>query len=238
MMMMDTGLHQSSAVFNQLKFNTLMGLCRLVRDRRSEVYRCTLRPFGKRASVYHASLRSFQRLVQESEHHPSRSLFSIRCNFHTYNFLIRDRPKLSAPDKVQIHRESKSIARVPLVRIPISKYIPPSLHIVQGLAQNIISWIEKANPNQISALEDVYKSLGAQKQAWYQFFYWQSCAKYAVNEKCGAFEELLTLLGQIQSMAKSTFLSNEQVIMLGKLTHGFFLCLRVKLFKFSVVTFP
>uniref|UniRef100_A0A915E653 Uncharacterized protein n=1 Tax=Ditylenchus dipsaci TaxID=166011 RepID=A0A915E653_9BILA len=54
------------------------------------------------------------------------------------------------------------------------------------------------------------------------------------NEKCGALEELLTLLVQIQSMAKSTFLSNEQVILLGKLTHGFFLCLREHFLDASV----
>uniref|UniRef100_A0A915DKM6 Uncharacterized protein n=1 Tax=Ditylenchus dipsaci TaxID=166011 RepID=A0A915DKM6_9BILA len=91
----------------------------------------------------------------------------------------------------------------------------------------------------------------SQKQAWYQSFTGNHVRRLLTgdgpkkivdivrcNEKCGAFEELLTLLGQIQSMAKSTFLSNEQVIMLGKLTHGFFLCMRVKLFKFSVVTFP
>uniref|UniRef100_A0A915CY05 Uncharacterized protein n=1 Tax=Ditylenchus dipsaci TaxID=166011 RepID=A0A915CY05_9BILA len=95
----------------------------------------------------------------------------------------------------------------------------------EGLAQNIISWIEKANPNQISALKDVYKSLGTQNRPGTNLLLAILCA-VRCNEKCGAFEELLTLLGQIQSMAKSTFLSNEQVIILGKLTHGFFLCRR------------
>uniref|UniRef100_A0A915DVY2 Uncharacterized protein n=1 Tax=Ditylenchus dipsaci TaxID=166011 RepID=A0A915DVY2_9BILA len=83
-------------------------------------------------------------------------------------------------------------------------------------------------------------SLGAQKQAWYQSFTGNHVRKLLTgdgphkiaqavccNEKHEGYEQLLTLLGQIQSMAESTFLSNEQVIVLGKWTDEFFLCLKV-----------
>uniref|UniRef100_A0A915EQF4 Uncharacterized protein n=1 Tax=Ditylenchus dipsaci TaxID=166011 RepID=A0A915EQF4_9BILA len=165
-------------VFNQLKFNTLIG--------HDVVWYVTgdLKFIGAlyghlgSASVYPCI---FAKLPKISSKKVSIIQAVVSFQFdaiHTYNFLIRDRPKLSAPEKVQIHLESKSIARVPLVRIPISNIIPPSLHIVQGLAQNIISWIEKANPNQISALEDVYKRLGAQNRPGSNLLLAIMCADY------------------------------------------------------------
>uniref|UniRef100_A0A915DJ61 DALR anticodon binding domain-containing protein n=1 Tax=Ditylenchus dipsaci TaxID=166011 RepID=A0A915DJ61_9BILA len=78
-------------------------------------------------------------------------------------------------------------------------------------------------------------------QAWYQSFTGNHVRKLLTgdgphkiaqavccNEKHEGYEQLLTLLGQIQSMAESTFLSNEQVIVLGKWTDEFFLCLKEK----------
>uniref|UniRef100_A0A915DJ68 Uncharacterized protein n=1 Tax=Ditylenchus dipsaci TaxID=166011 RepID=A0A915DJ68_9BILA len=88
--------------------------------------------------------------------------------------------------------------------IPISNIILPSLHI---------------------ALEDVYKSLGAQKQAWYQSFNGNH-VRSTCNEKCGAFERTSHFAWTDPVDGEVNFLSNEQVIMLGKLTHGFFLCLK------------
>uniref|UniRef100_A0A915DYX1 Uncharacterized protein n=1 Tax=Ditylenchus dipsaci TaxID=166011 RepID=A0A915DYX1_9BILA len=58
----------------------------------------------------------------------------------------------------------------------------PSLHIIQGLCQNVINWIEKAEPSLLSKLEEVYRSLGAEKQAWYQSFTGNHCRKLLTGD--------------------------------------------------------
>uniref|UniRef100_A0A915CYC5 Uncharacterized protein n=1 Tax=Ditylenchus dipsaci TaxID=166011 RepID=A0A915CYC5_9BILA len=80
-------------------------------------------------------------------------------------------------------------------------------------------------------LEEVFKSLGAQKQAWYQSFTGNHCRKLlagdgpkriadviAGNSKHSAVEKLLTVLGEAQGLAKAAFLNCAEVEQLSELT--------------------
>uniref|UniRef100_A0A915CVC8 FLYWCH-type domain-containing protein n=1 Tax=Ditylenchus dipsaci TaxID=166011 RepID=A0A915CVC8_9BILA len=100
----------------------------------------------------------------------ARTLSSIDGCFRFYQRNTAGRSAISNSEKTMLHRQWLSIAKHPLVKIPIENVIPPSLHIIQGLCQNVIGWIEKREPLLVKELEEVFKSLGAQKQAWYQSF--------------------------------------------------------------------
>uniref|UniRef100_A0A915ENK0 Uncharacterized protein n=2 Tax=Ditylenchus dipsaci TaxID=166011 RepID=A0A915ENK0_9BILA len=144
------------------------------------------------------------------------------------------RSAISNSEKTLLHRQSLSIAKHPLVKIPIENVIPPSLYIIQGLCQNVLDWVEKREPSL--------------KQAWYQSFTGNHCRKLlsgngpkriadviAGNSKHAAVEKLLTVLGQAQRLAKAAFLNCAEVEQLSELTKSFFQCLRVSQVIFCLI---
>ena len=108
--------------------------------------------------------------------YPLRTPYSIDQGRlqHLYYFT----PEMNAKQRLELTKNTKSISKEPLLQVPICNVIPPSLHIVQGLAQNLIKIIESMFPLIVPALEKIYKSLGADKQAFYQTFTGNFCLLY------------------------------------------------------------
>uniref|UniRef100_A0A915D4U0 Uncharacterized protein n=1 Tax=Ditylenchus dipsaci TaxID=166011 RepID=A0A915D4U0_9BILA len=177
-------------------------------------------------------------LLREDADYPLRTLWSIENGSLSYVFSGGD--SLPAKDKAALRRKVCSIVKEPLIQVPPSNIVPPSLHLIQGLAQKLIEWIEEVDEALVPALETIYKELGADKQAWYQTFTGNHVKKILSGvgpEKIAnvisghpihsTFRKLLSLLGKMQCLAKSAFLSDEEIGQFEGWSEDYFRCMKV-----------
>lgn len=106
---------------------------------------------------------------------PARTLDSITIAAAYYQSKNSD--VLRQQDKTQLNKTSKAISMLPAVDIAVSQIIPSSLHIIQGLGQDLIKLMEKEadklsteEENRRQKLDDVYEQLGASQKKYFQKF--------------------------------------------------------------------
>uniref|UniRef100_A0A915DHE6 Uncharacterized protein n=1 Tax=Ditylenchus dipsaci TaxID=166011 RepID=A0A915DHE6_9BILA len=146
----------------------------------------------------------------------TRTLSSINECFSLYQRKTEGRSSSSNSEKTALHRQSLSIAKQPLVKIPIENVIPPSLHIIQGLCQNVIDRIEKREPLLVKNRKRCSKVSVHRNRPATEWFSGNHCRKLlagdgpkriadviAGNSKHSAVEELLTVSGTTVRADKS-----------------------------------
>lgn len=107
---------------------------------------------------------------------PARTLGSIAVNSKFFEIKTSEAPNASSQVKASITKISKSIVLQPCVLIEVERIIPSSLHVIQGLCQNILKTLESeaeklsSDVDLVKQLEIVYKSLGADKRQYFQMF--------------------------------------------------------------------
>uniref|UniRef100_A0A915DMT9 Uncharacterized protein n=1 Tax=Ditylenchus dipsaci TaxID=166011 RepID=A0A915DMT9_9BILA len=169
--------------------------------------------------------------------YPARTLFSIDQGFCRY--LYFSDAALSRKRTEQLGKNSKSISKQPILNVPIAHIVPPSLHIVQGLAQNTVNLMEEMNPELVPQLEIVYRSLGADKQNFYQTFTGNHIRKLLTGEvhqnrtyvaswiDAECFLQAAIATREIQSYARASFLVEDEIDHFETKTNQFFECMRV-----------
>lgn len=148
----------------------------------------------------------------------------------------------SASQKTKLNKECKSCTMEPALKIPVTNIIPSSLHVIQGLGQDLIKLLEKeakvlstADNDLCKKLDNVYEKLGASKKPWFQQFTGNHfrllltgdgpariTAVVKASKHFDAFHKLLTLLGQLQGYAKASFLEQADIDEFGVLANNYF----------------
>uniref|UniRef100_A0A915CWN1 Uncharacterized protein n=1 Tax=Ditylenchus dipsaci TaxID=166011 RepID=A0A915CWN1_9BILA len=111
-----------------------------------------------------------KKLFKESTIHPTRTIFSLEQSYLRHQFYTQDKSVLIRKEFTKLRSDCYSVTRRQLLKIQPCNFIPPSLHLIQGLCQDILKAMEESEPILVENFEAVYKSLKADKKAWHQHF--------------------------------------------------------------------
>lgn len=141
----------------------------------------------------------------------------------------------------EFNRQHCSIARQPLVSIPIEDIIPSSLHIVMSICEIILKLVEKeaAKLGRKKDLKRAHRDVGADRSAHFQSFTGNHVHRLLSeasiesigdiiqeSEKAETLESMMSSLGRIQSLSAARTLQEEEIQELKELINNLFAAFR------------